>query len=157
MTQNDTDTIMMQKYKLIWLLYSSSNLTTRGQETRRGEQSVERLAMIKLSSVASGLAVVRNNKDLWLQPRTTGVLEQWSTTHYSVIATSSHLGLFLVPLNISERGKTDCKLVETGWTSIIEIIELHKIIGNDFCNNQSNLQSLFCWFDQSKAASFSEL
>ena len=60
-------------------------------------------------------------------------------------------------LTLLNKTSTECGPKDVGWTSIIEIIELHKIIGNDFCNNQSNLQSLFCWFDQSKAASFSEL
>ena len=42
--------------------------------------------------------------------------------------------------------------MKPGWTSIVEMIELHKIIGKIFAI--TNLQSLFCWFDQSKPASF---
>ena len=35
--------------------------------------------------------------------------------------------------------------MKPGWTSIVEMIELHKIIGKDFCNNQSAISLLLVW------------
>ena len=34
---------------------------------------------------------------------------------------------------------------KTGWTLMVEIIELHKIIGKDFYNNQSAISLLLVW------------
>lgn len=139
------DKTMRQTFKLIWLCYFT-RAPIWPLEGTGGEQSVKRLAMIKLSVVASGLTVVRNNKDLWFQPRTSHLTTHTSNLTQDFQWLPPRLILLHVLVNKSEEGKIYCKLEETGWTSIIEIIELHtKIIGNDFCNNQSAISLLLVW------------